>query len=350
MLRFIVVSLYFENSMWSSSSNNSDNGLNDDVIGNTLSKSINNDADDVETYSDGESVDKVGGNSSIPLAVFNFTNSIVGAGLIGIPYAIQQCGFVIGILMIFIIAYIIHCSVVMLIDCGIKVDRFDLEELALKVMGKGGYYVALIFMFIFSFGAQIAYMVIIGDTVPKVLQSLFHFSSIHRNNTIISVATLIILPLCLLKDISSLSYASCISIVSDIILVTIVCIRGPERSEAEGINMRNGDFELTNIALFAGIGAMSFTFVCQHNSFMIYRSLQFPSKENWHKVASYSLIIAVLVCLAMGIAGYLSFFDTVHGDILNNFSDKGMCNMSNPTNSCNICKHMFMYFGYISMF
>jgi hypothetical protein len=27
-----------------------------------------------------------GGNSSIPLAIFNFTNSIVGAGLIGIPY------------------------------------------------------------------------------------------------------------------------------------------------------------------------------------------------------------------------------------------------------------------------
>ena len=35
---------------------------------------------------DSGDIKAVGGNSSIPLAVFNFTNSIVGAGLIGIPY------------------------------------------------------------------------------------------------------------------------------------------------------------------------------------------------------------------------------------------------------------------------
>ena len=38
------------------------------------------------------------GKSSIFGASFNFVNSIVGAGIIGIPVAIKECGFVFGIL------------------------------------------------------------------------------------------------------------------------------------------------------------------------------------------------------------------------------------------------------------
>lgn len=288
---------------------------NEDVTDNNKKLSMK------ENLPDYDAVVGNGGTSSIALAVFNFTNSIVGAGLIGIPYAIQQCGFAIGIVMIFIIAYVIYTSVVMLIDCGIQVKKLDLEELAEKVIGRSGYYIALVFMFIFAFGAQIAYMVIIGDTVPSVLEEVFSFDHVDRNTVIICIATCVILPLCLLKDISNLSYASCISICSDIILVSIVCIHGPQRSEEEGINLRSGDFELTNTALFAGMGAMSFTFVCQHNSFMIFQSLREPTRRNWQKVAWYSLAVAVVVCLAMGLAGYFSFLDTVSGDILNNFSE-----------------------------
>lgn len=232
--------------------------------------------------------------------------------------------------MLFIIAFIIRHSVLNLIDCGIKAQIFDLELLAGKLMGKHGYRTALTFMFIFSFGAQIAYMAIIGDTVPKVLESLFHVHHVDRTAVIICVAISVVLPLCLLRDISSLSYASCISIVSDLILVSIICFHGPHTSEEEGINMKNGDFELSNINVFAGIGAMSFTFVCQHNSFMIYSSLEQCNREGWQKVATYSLLLATVACLSMGLAGYLSFFSTVHGDILNNF----------PTNGTSSCVHL----------
>jgi len=271
----------------------------------------------------GDSVEHIDDSRDVMWASLNFTNSIVGAGLIGMPYAIEKCGFLVGIVMMVVIAFIVRHSVILLIDCGLKLNALDLEVLAGKVMGKYGYFVALGAMFVYAYGAQIAYMVIIGDTLPVVLQSIFPEAEINRNVVIVTAATCIVLPLCLLKSIASLSYASGISIFANIILVIIVCIRGPIAEHERHINEVNGDFELSNSSLFAGIGAMSFTFVCQHNSFLIFRSLRNPTRENWYRVATNAMSFALFVCMIMGVAGYLSFFDFTKGNILNDFSYKG---------------------------
>ena len=41
---------------------------------------------------------------------------------------------------------------------------------------------------------------------------------------------------------------------------------------------------------YIGIGAMFFAFVCQHNSFIIFRSLKRQTLENWKQVAHISVV------------------------------------------------------------
>lgn len=38
--------------------------------------------------------------SSVPGATFNLINAIVGAGIVGIPFAINQCSLILGVLMV----------------------------------------------------------------------------------------------------------------------------------------------------------------------------------------------------------------------------------------------------------
>lgn len=64
---------------------------------------------------------------------------------------------------------------------------------------------------------------------------------------------------------------------------------------------------------------MSFSFVCQHNSFLVYRSLKQPSMDNWNKVALLSISLAFFVVLTFGLAGYINFGFDVNGDVLTNF-------------------------------
>lgn len=260
--------------------------------------------------------------SSIYGASFNFINSIVGAGIIGIPYAIHKCGFVTGIILLFLVAILVNKSVIILIECGIKHNKLDFEDLSLHLFGERGYIVALSIMFMFAYGAQIAYMVIIGDTIPAVAHELISPTSILANRTFIMaiLAFVIILPLCILKDLSSLSWTSLLSIICGVIFICITIYSSPEAAIKQGIDT-HGSITIIDSGVFAGIGTMSFAFVCQHNSFIVFRSLKEPTLENWRLVARYSVWISFVLCLAFGLGGYLSFGDYVKGDILNNFPE-----------------------------
>jgi sodium-coupled neutral amino acid transporter 11 len=171
--------------------------------------------------------ENVRGKSSVVIASFNFINSIVGAGIIGIPAAMEKCGFIFGIIMLLFVACLVYQSVLILIDCGLKTDKLDFEEVAETLLGRKGYYAALISMFLFSYGAQVAYLIIIGDTLPVVFHLFYPNNPLaDRNITISILAIVIILPLCLLKDLGSLSWSSLLSIFADVGLVLIVLIVG----------------------------------------------------------------------------------------------------------------------------
>lgn len=265
----------------------------------------------------------VGGKSSVYGASFNFINSIIGAGIIGMPYALRLCGFYLGIAMLIVVAYLVDRSVIMLIECGIKAGKYDFEELTFHYLGKSGYLAAVVFMFLFAYGAQIAYMVIVGDTVPVVLNTFVGERTIltNREEVILAFAVLVVLPLCLLKQLSSLANTSLVSILSDIALVLIVVFNAFPESRAQGIKGNYHDLSFASTSVFAGIGTISFAFVCQHNSFMVFRSLKRPSLENWRKVAHMSVGFSLSISLLLGIVGYVSFRDSTNGDILTNFPE-----------------------------
>lgn len=48
--------------------------------------------------------DALEGNSTRSGAVFNFVNSIIGAGIIGLPFAVAECGFVLGTVLLMLVA------------------------------------------------------------------------------------------------------------------------------------------------------------------------------------------------------------------------------------------------------
>lgn len=53
--------------------------------------------------------------SSLPQASFNYINSIVGSGVIGIPYAFHRAGFGLGFLLLILVAYITDYSLILMV-------------------------------------------------------------------------------------------------------------------------------------------------------------------------------------------------------------------------------------------
>lgn len=119
-----------------------------------------------------------------------------------------------------------------------------------------------------------------------------------------------------MKDLSSLSWTSLLSIIGDAVLIIIVAAASPIEAPKEHIKP---ELDFIKQSLFAGIGTISFAFVCQHNSFLVFQSLKEQTFENWKKVAHLSIGFSYLLCLIFGLSGYLSFAAHTNGDLLTNF-------------------------------
>jgi sodium-coupled neutral amino acid transporter 11 len=260
--------------------------------------------------------------STVFQASYNFINSIVGSGIIGMPYAIKQSGFFMGVFLICFVAWLLNKSAVMLIDCGIRNKKLDYELLSEHTLGRKGYFLTLVSMMLFAYGGQISYFILIADTMPLVAQIFWPASFLANRAAVLSFfATIVILPLCLMRDMSSLSFTSFVSIVADAALVIIVVIVAPHVSKGQDIP--HAQLDVARATVFAGIGTLSFAFVCQHNCFMVFSSLASPTYSNWEKVARYSLAVSFLLCMMLALGGYLSFYNYTQADILNSFPQTG---------------------------
>jgi len=211
---------------------------------------------------------------------------------------------------------------------GLKERKKDLETLSEHLLGTQGFYLSTVSMFLFAYGGMVAYMVIIGDSFSSIFQQFFHSSGfvgilVQREVIMIITATIIVLPLCLLRNISSLAWSSLLSVLADVIIVIIVLIISPYSAEAQGIEVTTEDLLRTRGDFFAGIGTMSFAFVCQHQSFLVFNSLYQPNFSRWKQVANVSVSVSFLLIFGFGAGGYLNFGHHVKGDFLNNLPENG---------------------------
>ena len=86
------------------------------------------------------------GSEIIPVAV-NMANSIIGAGIIGLPFALSLTGFGLGIFLLLLMALVSRLSLGWLIDAGIALRSRSYEDVAYQTLGKMGYNAVLLSMF-----------------------------------------------------------------------------------------------------------------------------------------------------------------------------------------------------------
>ncbi|KAI8128432.1 hypothetical protein FF38_10022 [Lucilia cuprina] len=259
--------------------------------------------------------------SSLPQASFNYINSIVGSGVIGIPYAFHRAGFGLGLLLLILVAYITDYSLILMVKCGHICGRFSYPGIMEAAYGKYGYYLLSLLQFMYPFLAMISYNVVVGDTLSKVLVRLIPSWGTSmgavRLGVVFFVTVGIVVPLCLYKNVSRLARASFISLACVVFILLAVII-----------NLISGDYKITDTAeswkfansdVIPATGIMVFAFMCHHNTFLVYQSMRNATMERWEKVTHISIGFAWTVAALFGIAGYSTFRALSQGDLLENY-------------------------------
>ncbi|XP_073925647.1 putative sodium-coupled neutral amino acid transporter 11 [Castor canadensis] len=261
------------------------------------------------------------GKSCQSAAVFNVVNSIIGSGIIGLPYSMKQAGFPLGILLLFWVSYITDFSLILLIKGGALSGTDTYQSLVNKTFGFPGYLLLSVLQFLYPFIAMISYNIIAGDTLSKVFQRLPGVDPenlfIGRHFIIILSTVTFTLPLSMYRDIAKLGKISFISTVLTTLILGIVITRvvslGPHIPKTEDAWV----FAKPNA--IQAVGVMSFAFICHHNCFLVYGSLEEPTVAKWSHTIHMSISVSVFISTLFATCGYLTFTGFTQGDLFENY-------------------------------
>jgi sodium-coupled neutral amino acid transporter 11 len=265
--------------------------------------------------------------SSLKHAFFNMTNSIVGAGIVGIPMAFLNSGLMMG-LFLMVLLTIMNDWTLRLIIINTKLSGTKTYTgFVTHSYGTLGKVIVLLAQGLFALGGSIGFTIIIGDSIPQVLRSLFSNAIenstfwtfiLSRNFIITFCICLVCFPLSLIKNIALLAKASGLALVSMLIIISIVVFKAPFVDSSLKGEIHGSSFFI-NSGLFQGISVISFALVCHHNTTFIYDSIDTPTLDRFDRVVHISCAISGFVCAVMGVCGFLNFGDKTKGNILNNF-------------------------------
>ena len=110
--------------------------------------------------------------SGMRSAFMNMANSIIGAGIIGQSYAFRQAGLMMGVILLVALTVTVDWTI-RLIVINSKLSGADSFQATMQhCFGQSGLVAISVAQWAFAFGGMVAFCVIVGDTIPHVLEAL----------------------------------------------------------------------------------------------------------------------------------------------------------------------------------
>lgn len=111
--------------------------------------------------------------SGMKSAFMNMANSIIGAGIIGQPYAFKQAGLLTGVLLLVALTITVDWTIRLIVTNSKLSGANSFQTTMQHCFGKSGLVAISVAQWAFAFGGMLAFCIIIGDTIPHVLAAVF---------------------------------------------------------------------------------------------------------------------------------------------------------------------------------
>lgn len=172
--------------------------------------------DDVHSWAESE---RNRPKSGLKAAFMNMANSIIGAGIIGQPYAFRQAGLLSGVLLLVGLTIVVDWTICLIVINSKLSGANSFQGTVEKCFGKSGLIAISLAQWLFAFGGMVAFGVIVGDSIPHVLQAVWPglrdmpvLGLLADRKVVIVVFILgVSFPLTLYRDIAKVCYVSVLS-------------------------------------------------------------------------------------------------------------------------------------------
>lgn len=111
--------------------------------------------------------------SSLQAAISNMSNSILGAGIIGQPYALKSAGLMTGVTLLVGLTIVVDWTIRLIVINSKMSGRNTFQGTVEFCYGKWGLLAISAAQWAFAFGGMVAFAVIVGDSIPPVFHALW---------------------------------------------------------------------------------------------------------------------------------------------------------------------------------
>ncbi|ETK77074.1 hypothetical protein L915_16644 [Phytophthora nicotianae] len=265
---------------------------------------------------------------SVKGSMFTMTVAIVGAGVLALPYAVQQAGLVLGISLIALGAIATNFTLRLLLECSDLGQARSYMDLASVTGGRklAGFTQLVVCMNLF--GTSIGYLVGSAELIQLALRTFLGSTSesifLDRQALILMLTGLLVLPLSLLRSLESLRFSSLFSIVCIMFMALVIVIKYFQFVH-EGLAPTIA-YQLKHLPLFdwrlshllRAVPLVVFSFTCHPNVLPIYLVLKRRSSRRMYKVMNRSIGIATTVYSLCGFFVVLTFGEATRSNFLKN--------------------------------
>ncbi|XP_074840168.1 sodium-coupled neutral amino acid symporter 1 [Carettochelys insculpta] len=285
--------------------------------------------------------DYIPGTTSLGMSVFNLSNAIMGSGILGLAFALANTGIVLFMFLLTSVTFLSIYSINLLLECSRETGCMVYEKLGEQVFGTLGKMIVFGSTSLQNIGAMLSYLFIVKNELPSAIKFLMGkeeaFSAWYVDGRILVVAVTfaVILPLCLLKNLGYLGYTSGFSLGCMVFFLIVVIYKkfqllcpllepnatSPIISNVS-VTLCKEQYVTFNSKTVYALPTLAFAFVCHPSVLPIYSELKDRSQKRMQMVSNISFFAMFVMYFMTAIFGYLTFYDSVHSDLLHNYQSR----------------------------
>ena len=268
------------------------------------------------------------GPGSLRGCVFNLCILSLGTGCLALPQKVGYMSMVATPIVIFVSGAINYWTLTILGDAGRKYKLRKYEDIVSRLFSQELSKFLSVVMVLNQTGMIILYQVIMYKLLGGVINEIFSLGYTNVEDFVAEsfwsqkkikflvcyfITITIHFPLCRLKTISHMRYASTFGIISLFLLILIVLIECPffynhnvtkGRQQLNYMDLKSGFGK--DMQFLQSISTIIYAFSCHVGVFPVLNSLRNPTRKRVQKVFGMATFLDIFCYLIIGFSGYLS--------------------------------------------